>query len=369
MDKMNAAVARYLIARGSTVHLVGHRFADEFVNDSAVRLHRVARLAGSFFLSERGLDRKGRSVAARLSVHDAATRLLVNGVNCGRSGLDWVHFLCHAEPRRRGGPLWLRVKNRLEAIQVKRRERKVLPRAQLLIANSERTRRDLLDLPGIGDAPIFTIYPGVDVSFQPPPTAQRAQARHWLGLGDEPVVAFVGGLRHDHHKGFDTLWRAWFELSARPDWNATMVVAGGGRMLAEWRERAARAGWSRRVIFLGHTSRVAEVLAASDLLVSPTRYEPYGLAVHEAIASGVPAMVSASAGIGERYPAELRDMLIPDAEDAEDLFRRLLEWGRNVDGVKLRFESFGATLRAYTEVDMASRIVELGSAVPLGKSG
>ena len=41
------------------------------------------------------------------------------------------------------------------------------------------------------------------------------------------------------------------------------------------------------------------VLAACDALVSPTRYEAYGLAVHEALARGLPALVSRSAGIAD----------------------------------------------------------------------
>jgi glycosyltransferase involved in cell wall biosynthesis len=369
-DKLNAALARYLIRQRTPVHLVGHHFAEEFADEPAVRLYRVAKVAGSFFLGERMLDRTGRMVAARVSARDPATRVLVNGANCAWPALNWVHFLHHAEPRSGdGGPLWIRAKSWLEERLGSRRERAIIPCAPRVIANSERTRRDLINQLGARDELIVTVYPGSQAACQPGSAAQRASARRWLGLGDEPVVAFVGALRHDDHKGFGTLWRAWRKLCTHADWRGSLVVAGAGRKLEDWRRIVAQVGLARRVVMLGHTSRVAEVLAASDLLVSPTRYDAYGLGVHEAICCGVPAIVSGCAGVAERYPAGLQDLLLNDPKDAEDLAIRLLTWSRNIEGLKRRFETFGVTLRASTDAEMASRIASLGGASLFTKMG
>jgi glycosyltransferase involved in cell wall biosynthesis len=370
MDQLNAALARYLIGNGTPVDLVGHRFDHEFVDHPAVRLHRAGKIAGSFFLGQWQLDRVGRAVAARVSARWPAARVLVNGVNCAWPDLNWIHFVHQALPARAGadGPRWLRVKNRLEAGLEARRERKLFSKARRLIVNSERTRADLIEKLGLPGARMITVYPASDGLVGPATPLRRSAARAWLGLGDEPVIAFVGALRHDHHKGFDTLWQAWQELCTRRDWNASLVVAGGGRMLEEWRRTVTAAGLSARVRMLGHTGRVAELLDASDLLVSPTRYEAYGLNVHEAIASGVPAMVSASAGVAERYPGELRDMLLQEAEDSEDLIVRLLRWSRDPESVRQRFEAFGAVLRACTASDMARRIVEISASQAADKS-
>ena len=51
------------------------------------------------------------------------------------------------------------------------------------------------------------------------------------------------------------------------------------------------------------------VFAACDLLIHPARYEAYGLAVHEALCRGLPALVSATAGVAERYPEDLGQLL------------------------------------------------------------
>src|SRR4029078_13689650 len=116
-----------------------------------------------------------------------------------------------------------------------------------------------------------------------------------------PLIVFVGALGLDNNKGFDTLWSAWKILSNSSDWDATLVVAGAGKGLGRWKARTMDGGLSDGVKLLGFIEQVGEWLAAADLLVSPVRYEAYGLNVQEAICRGVPAMVSATAGVAERY--------------------------------------------------------------------
>jgi glycogen synthase len=101
------------------------------------------------------------------------------------------------------------------------------------------------------------------------------------------------------------------------------------------------------------------VLAASDLLVSPVRYEAYGLNVHEAVCRGVPALVSRRAGVAERYPAALSEMLLPDPEDASDIAARLLRWRRSMHGWKKEFGTFAAELSRRSWADVAEEIVAL----------
>ena len=57
------------------------------------------------------------------------------------------------------------------------------------------------------------------------------------------------------------------------------------------------------------------MLWGCDALVLPSRYEGYGRPVQEALCCGLPALVSRASGIAEQYPAELADLIIPDAED------------------------------------------------------
>jgi hypothetical protein len=98
------------------------------------------------------------------------------------------------------------------------------------------------------------------------------------------------------------------------------------------------------------------------VLVSPVRYEPYGLNVQEAVCRGVPALVSARAGVVEQFPPDLADMVLPDPDDARDLGARLRRWRADADGWRRRFAPLGAALRARGWDAMAAEIVELAEA-------
>jgi glycosyltransferase involved in cell wall biosynthesis len=101
------------------------------------------------------------------------------------------------------------------------------------------------------------------------------------------------------------------------------------------------------------------VLAAADLLVSPVRYESYGLNVQEAICRGVPAMVSASAGVAEQYDAAFAPLLIPDPEDAGNLVERLFAWRSNQEQWRARVQPFGERLRSRSWRDTAADFVSI----------
>jgi glycosyltransferase involved in cell wall biosynthesis len=103
------------------------------------------------------------------------------------------------------------------------------------------------------------------------------------------------------------------------------------------------------------------IVAACDLLVHPARYEAYGLAVHEALCRGLPALVSAAAGVAERYPIDLAELLIGDPRSAAELERRLLIWRADQD-LPRRVAAFASRLRARSWDHMAGDIVALAEA-------
>jgi glycosyltransferase involved in cell wall biosynthesis len=359
MDKANAALASYLLERGHTVYLVGHEIDPKLSAHPRARTQVVARPFGSVLLGEQQLSRAAARAMRTLRAHNPRARIVANGGNFVSPDINWVHAVHGAwPPSDVGAPLWFRVKNRLWHALACRRERGAIRRARLVVANSERTRRDLVELVGVAVERLHTIYLGGDA--EPAPPRERAEAREWLGVEEaRPVVLFAGALGHDHNKGFDTLWRAWRELSSSREWDALLIVAGSGRGLELWRGRVADAGLQDGVRFLDFSERLPEVLAASDLLVSPVRYEAYGLNVHEAVCRGVPALVSRRAGVAERYPEALSEMLLPDPEDAADLAARLRRWRRSMHVCKEEFGAFAAELSRRGWSDVAADIVAL----------
>jgi glycosyltransferase involved in cell wall biosynthesis len=361
MEKANHALASYLVSQRIPVHLAAFSVDPELSARPAVTSTIAPTMGRWPSVGRFHLARIGHALAQRVTAKWPDARVLVNGINCEWPDINWVHWVHHCwQERILNAPLWFRVKHRLECSRAVSVERTALNSTKLIVANSNRTRRDLIDLLGLADARIHTIYLGSDSAWKELSPERRVAARAWLQTPlDRPLVSFVGALGHDSRKGFDTLWQAWTDLCRLTEWDAHLVVAGTGRALPKWRREAIRSGLGGRVRFLGFTGRISDVLAASDLLVSPVRYEPYGLNVQEALSFGVPALVIAEAGVAERYPPELSPLLLPNPEDSFDLATRMLNWSRDKEAWSKRIEPTTRMLRSYTWDDMASRIAAL----------
>jgi glycosyltransferase involved in cell wall biosynthesis len=242
--------------------------------------------------------------------------------------------------------------------------------AQIIIANSQRTRRDLIERLGVPRDRIHVVYYGIDGDiFCPATESQRCEARSALGCNDaRPMAVFIGALG-DRRKGFDTLLDAWRLRCADRTWNARLAVVGHGAELPRWRQRAVEMGLADSVTFLGFRRDVPQILQACDLMIQPARYEAYGLGVHEALCCGVPVIVSSNAGVAERYTPELTDLLLPDAEDAADLADRLAQWSRCEEYYRRETEKLSQTLRQRDWDTMAEEIVQImlhGRPTPCG---
>ena len=134
---------------------------------------------------------------------------------------------------------------------------------------------------------------GVDAArFTPASPAQRSQARADLGLAtDDVVIAFVG---HEFdRKGLRHIVSA---LSELPESVRLVVVGGDPDMVRAAEDHVASAGVPGRVRFVGRVPDPRPALAAADLFALPSAYEAYPLAVLEALACGLPVIVTPTGG-------------------------------------------------------------------------
>jgi glycosyltransferase involved in cell wall biosynthesis len=361
MDRANLALAAYLAGRGDEVHLAAHRVAPDLLALPNVTWHRAPRPLNSNLLAGPFLARLGRRLAGRIAA--AGGRVVVNGGNCESDDINWVHYVHAAWTSPPSGGAARRIKAGIEAPYQRRLERSRIGRARLVIANSGRTRRDLVERLGIDPGRIRTVYLGVDPDrFRPPGEAERSEARARMGWGgDRPVVAFVGAMG-DRRKGFDTLYDAWKRLAAGGSWDARLAVIGAGASLPHWAAQAEAEGLSRSIEFLGFRGDVPAVLAGCDALVSPARYEAYGMNVQEALCCGLPALASAAAGVAEEYPESLSGLLLPDPDDAADLAARLQSWRSRAEAIRAEVAPLSDRLRARTWGAMAREIAEAAEA-------
>jgi glycosyltransferase involved in cell wall biosynthesis len=141
---------------------------------------------------------------------------------------------------------------------------------------------------------------------------------------EQKVVLFVG--HNWHRKGLPTLVQAISRMSG----DAVLVVAGAGeRLLQTTVEQTLQS----RVRFVGTCKEMSELYAAADVLALPTLHEPFGLPVLEAMACGVPVVVSRRAGVAELITDGADGLLLKDPTDAAELKRAI---ARILDDSSLR---------------------------------
>ena len=354
MDRANHGLARYLARSGRQVHLVAHRVASDLAALPGLTVHTVPRPLGAHMLGAPLLSSAARRDARALG---QSACVLANGGNALLSGASWVHYVHAAHTPSTAGSIRTRISSRIGRRYYLAREHAVMRAASLVICNSERTAGDVERHYGVHRSRIRVIYYGVDAhEFAVAPPVERRAAREALGLRDGRRAAVFIGALGDRRKGFDILFDAWQGLAADPSWDVDLLVAGTGGEQEAWMARARRARLDARIRFLGFRSDVAAVLAASDVLVHPARYEAYGLGVHEAICRGLPAIVTEGTGIAERYPKDLGGLIVPTPLRVESLVAALRAWRSAADDWPLRVAPLAARLRARTWDDMAADI-------------
>ncbi|ROQ31473.1 glycosyltransferase involved in cell wall biosynthesis [Streptomyces sp. PanSC19] len=120
------------------------------------------------------------------------------------------------------------------------------------------------------------------------------KARAELGAVDRPLLMAVGAL--ERGRGYRTLLdaaRSWRELDPQP----LLVIAGEGRERAFLQRRIFEERLAVRLI--GRRDDVAELLAAADVAVLPSRWEARSLLAQEALRLGVPLVATAVGGVPE----------------------------------------------------------------------
>lgn len=158
--------------------------------------------------------------------------------------------------------------------------------------------RDYLVSMGAQKEKIFLVLNSPDVDEISKKASQFRENREaWKknkGLGKGPVGLFVG--RVEEEKGIKDLLAA-YEISQSRVSFSNLVIVGRGGLLDYTREYVSSKGWSN-VLVEGFVppDKVREYYAVADFLVLPSRHEPFGAVVHEALSAGLPVIASSAVG-------------------------------------------------------------------------
>ncbi|MBE9049035.1 glycosyltransferase family 4 protein [Nostocales cyanobacterium LEGE 11386] len=197
-------------------------------------------------------------------------------------------------------------------------EKKAFRAAQVVVAVSHKVVQDLLAI-GVPPESIRVILNGVDLQEFSPGASDSFGAlrkrQKWQLPENVPLALFAGDIRLTR-KNLDTVLQALVQV---PDLH--LAVAGNTEG-SPYVQLAASLGLHERVHFLGLRSDVPELMKAVDFLVFPSRYEPFGLVVIEAMAAGLPVITAISTGAADLVTPE-SGIVLPDSDDTEALTQAL----------------------------------------------
>ncbi len=177
-----------------------------------------------------------------------------------------------------------------------------------IIANSNAVKFDLLKKTfGLGKK-TGVAYNGVDPSiFYPRTPESRKEIRRKLGLPiDKRVIGFIG--RFEVWKGHDTFLTAARDLALSRDDLLFLMVGGAiteavAPQVRQYRSgilaRLQEMGLDGKLIMFDHRDDIPEIMAALDVYVCSSDYEPFGLVALEAFASGIPLVATNTVGAVE----------------------------------------------------------------------
>lgn len=174
-------------------------------------------------------------------------------------------------------------------------EKQGFENADAVAAVSDYTKRRIIGDYGADPAKVAVVPNAVNHAEYAAPLADDFLK---LKRSGKKIVLFVGRLTFQ--KGPDYFLQA-ARLAARVDKSAMFVFSGSGDMERRLIEEAARLGLADRVIFAGFLrgQDLARLYKMADLYVMPSVSEPFGLTCLEAMASGVPILISRQSGVGE----------------------------------------------------------------------
>lgn len=211
--------------------------------------------------------------------------------------------------------------------------------ARRVIANSALVRDDIMHCYGLAAEAIDVVRNGVRVSDFGPAPLKREAARAQLNLRpDEIAVLFSGS--------------GWERKGLRYAIEAVENLRGARKKLMVVGRGNQRKYRSRDAHFLGELNDVRLPLAAADIFLLPTLYDPFSNASLEAMAAGIPVITTRSNGCSEIIDEKVHGSIVDCADNLAALVSGLQFWSDE----SRRREARSALLERATQFDISRNV-------------
>ena len=170
-------------------------------------------------------------------------------------------------------------------------EKEAFEKADMIFSVSEYTKSKIVNHYGIDEGKVKVMHNALySNAYEHIRNAKQEKG--------QKVVLYFG--RITMHKGPDYFIRAARKVLDHYN-DVTFVMAGTGDMLTQMIEMSCHLGIGSKVLFTGYLSEdeAKEIYKIADIYIMPSVSEPFGVTALEAMASGVPTIITKSSGVGE----------------------------------------------------------------------
>ncbi len=196
-----------------------------------------------------------------------------------------------------------------------------------IITVSDELKRSLVDIEGIPDSKVITIHNGIDLDEWKDVVIDK-DFRKKKGVSDDALLIGTVG-RFVPFKAQDVLIDATQSL-VKEHPNLRVIIAGKGPLEQELKSQVNELGLTNIIIFPGYVDDIKSMIKALDIFILPSRKEPFGIVLLEAMAAETPIVGVAAGGVPEIIEDRRNGLLAPP-DSYKDLADRIRELAKDPD--------------------------------------
>lgn len=299
-------LVRALSASGTVTHVVTRNSGPDSTGkaDTGPYVHNMRRAfplkhfdwVGDMVLANVPMLERGLEVAEEHGPFDTITSHDWLAAHAAKSlsstlGVPWLLVMHDTEVGKREGQLTRR------QAYIAEMERWAAGHADHIVTTSGFMRTELRRVHGVPPEKLTVVPCGTNPDRYRS-TTEVSDFRRLFAADGEKLVVFVGRL--SPVKGIEDLIQAFAQLAAE-DASVRLVLAGDGVLRDKVKETLEEAGFADRASFLGWVSDkvLGALYRAADVVIVPSRYEPFGMVALEAASCGAAVIASRVGGLAE----------------------------------------------------------------------
>ena len=190
-------------------------------------------------------------------------------------------------------------------------------RYKKIIAVSGGVKKEIMSYYNVPDDEIVVIPNGINIEEFKPDEKSKKRVREKYGIGGDEIVLMFSGYEFKR-KGLRYIIEA-LPLMER---NLKLFVVGKSDP-KPFQNLANKLGVSNNIIFTGFVPEIKDYYAASDIYVFPSAYEPFGLVITEAMASGLPVITSKISGVAELISDGHDGLLLNEPNNVDEIAEKI----------------------------------------------